>query len=158
MPTITKILAAEQTKDSLCIQFYSEGIFYKAYEQSAWLACLLLNRFTVKKKFIKKAGQDVISIGFPKTSLSKWAAGRRTDVSDDKAVIYINESEYESMQDKDFNKWKDTISNECGPTTPNTASSDHIIEKIRSFPVESKTPIECMMFLSGLKQELSERL
>ena len=58
---------------------------------------------------------------------------------------------------KDFNKWKDTISNECGPTTPNTASSDHIIEKIRSFPVESKTPIECMMFLSGLKQELSER-
>ena len=116
MPTTTEILVAEQAKDRLSIQFYSEGIFYKAYQQSAWLACLLLNRFTVKKKLIKKAGQDVISIGFPKTSLSKWTAGRRTYVSDDKAVIYINESEYKGIQDKDFNKWKDTISNECGPT------------------------------------------
>lgn len=157
MPTITEILTAEQSKDQLCIQFYSEGIFYKAYQQSAWLACLLLNRFTVKKKFIKKAGQDVISIGFPKTSLSKWAAGRRIDVSDDKAVIHINESEYESIQDKNFKKWKDSISNERGTTGSNTASSDHIIEKIRSFPVESKTPIECMTFVAGLKQELSER-
>lgn len=116
MPTINEIISAGQSKDRLSIQFYSEGIFYKAYQQSAWLACLLLNRFTVKKKLIKKAGQDVISIGFPKTSLSKWAAGRRTEVSDDKAVIYINESEYGGIQDKDFNKWKDTISNECGPT------------------------------------------
>ena len=45
MPTIKELLASEQFKDRLCIQLYSEDIFFKAYEHSAWLVYHILNRF-----------------------------------------------------------------------------------------------------------------
>lgn len=157
MPTIKEILSSEQSKDQLCIQLYSEGIFYKAYEHSAWLAYHVLNRFMVKKKYIKKAGQEIVSIGFPKTALSKWAAGRKMYESETKAAIYIDESEYDSIPEKDFTRWKDTITNGCEQKTEHKAMDNGIIEQIRLFPVESKTPIECMMFVSSLKKELAER-
>lgn len=157
MPTINEFLSAELSKDRLCIQLYSEGIFFKAYEHSAWLAYHVLNRFMVKKKYIKKAGQEIVSIGFPKTALHKWAAGHKMYESETEAAIYIDSSEYDSISDKDFSRWKDSITNGCEQKTEHKASENGIIEQIRLFPVESKTPIECMMFVSSLKRELAER-
>ncbi len=157
MPTIKEILSSEQSKDRLCIQLYSEGIFFKAYEHSAWLAYHILNRFMVKKKYIKKAGQEIVSIGFPKTTLGKWAAGRRMYESETKAAIYIDDCEYDSIPEKDFTRWKDSISHGRESKAEDKAVENAIIEQIRLFPVESKTPIECMMFVSSLKRELAER-
>lgn len=157
MPTINEILSAELSKDRLCIQLYSEGIFFKAYEHSAWLAYHVLNRFMVKKKYIKKAGQEIVSIGFPKTALHKWAAGRKMYESEKEAAIYIDSNEYDSISDKDFSRWKDSITNGCEQKTEHKVADNGIIEQIRLFPVESRTPIECMMFVSSLKRELAER-
>lgn len=157
MPTINEILSSEQSKDRLCIQLYSEGIFFKAYELSAWLAYHILNRFMVKKKYIRKAGQEIVSIGFPKTALGKWAAGRRMYESETGAEIYIDDSEYDSISNKDFRKWKDNITNGSEQKTEHKAMDNGIIEQIRLFPVESKTPIECMMFVSSLKREKDQK-
>ena len=33
-----------------------EGSFYKAYQESAWLACSLLHRFKAFRRFVRKAG------------------------------------------------------------------------------------------------------
>ena len=33
-----------------------EGSFYKAYQESAWLACGLLHRFKAFRRFVWKAG------------------------------------------------------------------------------------------------------
>ena len=94
MPQISTILQAEQQNDGAHIRLYSEGVFYKAYERSAWVACRVLHPFMVKKRAVRKVGQEVVSIGFPKTSLDKWAAGRRVErVDDDCVLIYVNESE-----------------------------------------------------------------
>lgn len=157
MPTIKEILSAEQSKDRLCIQLYSEGVFFKAYEHSAWLAYHVLNRFMVKKKYIRKAGQEIVSIGFPKTAIGKWAAGRKMYESETKAAIYIDDCEYDSIPEKDFTRWKDKIKNGGEQKTEHKAMDNGIIEQIRLFPVENKTPIECMMFVSSLKRELAER-
>lgn len=157
MPTIDEILSSEQSKDRLCIQLYSEGIFFKAYEHSAWLAYHILNRFMVKKKYIRKAGQEIVSIGFPKTALGKWPAGRKMCESETKAAIYIDDCEYDSIPEKDFTRWKDSISHGRESKAEDKAVESAIIEQIRLFPVESKTPIECMMLVSSLKRELAER-
>lgn len=158
MPAIGQILKHEQNKSALSIVLYSEGIFYKAYEHSAWLATNLLNRFMVKKKHVKKAGMDIVSIGFPKTSLEKWAAGRKPDKNGDFVTIHIEAEEYEKITDKDFNGWKDSISETSGTTSDKQNSESDILDELRHFPVESKTPIECMMFVSRLKQELAQTL
>lgn len=49
MAQIKDILQEEQRNDGSFIRFYVEGIFYKAYERSAWTACRVLHPFMVKK-------------------------------------------------------------------------------------------------------------
>ncbi|MBR5149491.1 MAG: hypothetical protein IKV15_09925 [Bacteroidaceae bacterium] len=79
MPQIAVILQDEQQNLGDSIRLYAEGIFYKAYERSAWVACRVLHPFMVKKRAVRKVGQEVVSIGFPKTSLDKWAGARRVE-------------------------------------------------------------------------------
>ena len=94
MPQISTILQAEQQNDGGRIHLYAEGIFYKAYERSAWVAFRVLYPFMVKKRAVRKVGQEVVSIGFPKTSLTKWAGTRRVEpIGDDCVVIYMNDDE-----------------------------------------------------------------
>lgn len=94
MPQISTILQDEQQNAGDRIRLYAEGIFYKAYERSAWVACRVLHPFMVKKRAVRKVGQEVVSIGFPKTSLAKWAGTRRVEyMGDDCVVICMNDDE-----------------------------------------------------------------
>ena len=45
MPQIATILQDESLNEGAHIRFYAEGIFYKAYERSAWGACRVLHPF-----------------------------------------------------------------------------------------------------------------
>ena len=63
MPQISTILQNEQQNAGDRIRLYAEGIFYKAYERSAWVACRVLHPFMVKKRAVRKVGQEVVSIG-----------------------------------------------------------------------------------------------
>ncbi len=94
MPQISTILQDEQQNVGTYIRLYAEGIFYKAYERSAWVACRVLHPFMVKKRAVRKVGQEVVSIGFPKTSLTKWVGTRRVEpIGDDCVVICMNDDE-----------------------------------------------------------------
>lgn len=70
MNTIVHILSVESV-NSGNIYLYREGIFYKAYERSAYAFITGVEKFMVKKKFVKCANQDVVSIGFPSDGLYK---------------------------------------------------------------------------------------
>lgn len=157
MPNTDAILHAEAEKEKHTIILYSEGIFYKAYEHSAWLACLTLGQFMTKKKFIKKVGRDVISIGFPKASLGKRIGDRKTVFNESTVIIFLNPNESETIADCDYNKWKDSIDSIADAGQEGCALENELISQIREFPIESKTPIECMIFLSRLKQNLTTK-
>ncbi|MBE6292704.1 MAG: hypothetical protein E7091_09905 [Bacteroidales bacterium] len=58
MPQISTILQDEQQNAGDRIRLYAEGIFYKAYERSAWVACRVLHPFMVKKRAVRKVGQE----------------------------------------------------------------------------------------------------
>ena len=92
---ISAVLNDEGQNNGCHIRLYSEGIFLKAYERSAWVACRVLHPFMVKKRAVRKVGQEVTSIGFPKTSLAKWAAGRRVESVDDSGQEYIGKKRAE---------------------------------------------------------------
>ena len=154
MPCINEIIKDESLNDGTFIRMYPEGVFYKAYERSAWLACMHLGELLVKKRHVKKAGQDIVSVGFPKNALKKWAGNRKVDISDNAATIFLSENDRIPIQE--FEVWKDGVhadGNEC--TKPD--AQDEICSRIRSFPLENKTPMECMMFLSQLKAFLNDK-
>lgn len=52
MSQISSILSRE-IHNLHCIYFYREGVFYKAYERSAYLFVKHVRSFQLKKKFIK---------------------------------------------------------------------------------------------------------
>lgn len=63
------------------IYLFQEGMFYKAYEKSAFLLSTLVNPFKVSSRLIKEIGDSIVSIGFPMASLDKFSSGLKRDSS-----------------------------------------------------------------------------
>lgn len=164
MAQIKDILDKEKENDCTFVRLYAEGIFYKAYERSAWTACRVSHPFKVKKRYVRKVGQDVVSIGFPKTSLWKWAGERRVeDDADESVLIHLSDDEFVPFEEKEFEKWKAgaalpvneaMMERTATETVLTTSVESDICQSIRRFPIENKTPMECMLFVSELKSRL----
>ena len=74
MPTKKEIYDIEQTNTGV-IHLYPEGMFYRAYEKSAFLLCTVIHPFKVSGHFVKTIGDNLLSVGFPQSSLEKWSCG-----------------------------------------------------------------------------------
>jgi hypothetical protein len=55
--------------DAFHVNIYKEGVFWIAYEQSAYYF-YVQKGYKPTKKFIKCIGQEVVSIGFPENALA----------------------------------------------------------------------------------------
>ncbi|MDC1188888.1 hypothetical protein N8089_03755 [Flavobacteriales bacterium] len=60
-----------QAQDTTKIYLYKEGIFYKVYNEGAFLLNYL--GYKVRVKYIKNLNQEIYSIGFPLAVLNKLA-------------------------------------------------------------------------------------
>lgn len=70
-----RILALEaQNKDKIILLM--EGMFWKAYERSAFQICSTMEKFQTSKRAVKKlGGEEIISIGFPDVTEERLFAG-----------------------------------------------------------------------------------
>lgn len=87
------------------IHFYREGVFYKAYERSAYLFVTQVKPFMVKKRFVKSVNQEVVSIGFPTNSLHSYFAADKVQEKDNEAEVTINTT----LVPVDFEQWRESI-------------------------------------------------
>lgn len=71
MSNLKEILHKE-SENTHTLHFYREGVFFKAYEHSAYLFVKYVKPFMVKKRFVKSVNQEVVSIGFPTNSLHNY--------------------------------------------------------------------------------------
>ncbi|MDR1756205.1 MAG: hypothetical protein LBR65_04495 [Culturomica sp.] len=62
--TKKEILSLEQ-ENVACIRLFLEGMFWIAYEQSAFRFFHSVRPHRVKKKFVKSVGCELVSLGFP---------------------------------------------------------------------------------------------
>ena len=69
--TYKEILAQEDANVDRII-LHKEGIFLKAYNQSAYLFHTYVKDFRLKRKFVKTVNRWVVSLGFPESSSKKW--------------------------------------------------------------------------------------
>lgn len=99
-------------------------------------------------------------IGFPLTSLDTHQDSFRL-ISKDENTCTIEPVDF--LPQMTFEEWKNsietTVSNNKGANLmlPNGTSptDEYIINKVRSFNIESKTPMDCMMFLVDLKKKIN---
>ena len=144
-----------KTGDNHNIYLHNEGLFWRSYEYSAYAFIKNIKQYNAKKKFIKKVNRDIVFIGFPNSTLD--------NIPDlcNKNSFAINKSnnliKIELPSKKEgFSKWK----NEIAIADGNKVKKDDItiIERITSFPLVTKTPVEAQQFLYKLQMEINSNL
>lgn len=92
---------------------FAEGMFWKAYQESAYLFVKHIKNYQVNNSYIKKVQTDVLSLGFPKPSASKILAGFDYKQSDEKIVISFCP---ETFIETDYLKWRNEVIPQPVPT------------------------------------------
>ena len=111
--TTNEILQLEENNTNL-VALYREGMFWKAYERSAYLICTQIHPFRVTTRYISKlAGASISSIGFPDTSLEKFMGKYHPIARSYDSITY---SGFHSVNEQDFLIWKERQSLPKAPT------------------------------------------
>ena len=157
--TIKKILLTEESNIN-SIYLYREGMFYKAYERSAYAFINNVKKYTPIKKYIKIVQSEVTSIGFPCAVFDKLT--QRFEILRSEAGLIVIKSV--NINSENFLNWKYNITltsteqkSICSvePQNTDTTIKDKISDLIREFPLEAKSMLECMTFISELKREVN---
>lgn len=174
MAAIKEILEFESSREGdemrRSIHLFQEGSFYRAYEWSAWLVCRYIHEFKVTHRRMKGIEQSVTLIGFPVTSLGKWFDKKheRHEVGEKHMMFKLAPDVFgdiglgENVMEV-FDVWKsqqpivEKTSKKApiASLAPPAVSMTNVAQRIMSFPIEAKSPIECYQFLSEIKQQLA---
>ena len=158
------------------VHFYMEGSFWRAYEWSAYLSRKFpshLNeeeRLRVLKKVTKGDENGYVQVGLQLSSFEKYFPG----VVDDEDIFEMKDRHIvihteKFFKDEDFSdyenilsSWKSSIkltnnekknNKELNGDTNNKScvSADSLIDEIISYPIENKSLVESLQFLSYVR-------
>lgn len=155
MSTIKERIEKEQSNTDK-IYLHKEGIFYRAYERSAYLWLNHICNYEIKKRYVKTINEVIVYLGFPMSVLENKIGNHTYRVEPDYAVVELGESA--KFSDEAYTGWHkqyevEIETNDCPETKDFKAGT--IIDEIMKYPIETSSPIECMMFLSQLKKRCS---
>ena len=142
-------------EDNHNIYLHNEGLFWRSYEYSAYAFINSIKQYNVKKKFIKKVGSEIVFIGFPDSTLVNVLDlckqnGFATNKNNSLIKIEL------STKSEGFEKWKNEI--EIADSSKEKKNDETLIERIASYPLATKTPMEAQQFLYNLQMEINGNL
>ena len=129
------------------IRLYKIGMFWCAYERSAYMMCSQVRELKVKADRVKSAGGQVLcKVGFPLSSFDTTAASLVVKSRTDDEVVL--KAPHPITEDQ-FLEWKNThtVADSSAPS----AEGD-IVKMIRGFNVAVHTPMQCMDFIMELQR------
>jgi hypothetical protein len=158
--TTKEILEMESTKgESTTLLLFREGIFLKAYEESAYLFYRFVKKYQVKSIYYKNIGRALLSLGFPSHHLEMLVS--------EAGLIWLNEpangvyqltSNTISFSEEAFSVFKNDYSSAPPMQPARRKSETNIITRLQQFSIETSTPMECLLFLHELKLSLNDQL
>ncbi|MDR0332934.1 MAG: hypothetical protein LBI15_05665 [Dysgonamonadaceae bacterium] len=140
--------------DAFAVNLYKEGVFWTAYEQSAYAVCQI-KPYTARKKYVKAVSAEVVSVGFPDSVLESILSAFEVL---EKSELQVNLKTREPIDLKVFETWKLSLPIQVSVDKMEKAKAgmleSELINKLRSFDLSNATPMQCMIFLSSIKKEL----
>lgn len=97
-----------ETENANVIHLWLEGMFWKAYERSAYLFVHRISEYKPYKKFVRAVGGEVVAIGFPSKKLDKLLEGRSVEYVDEKHYV-LNGFTVDTKELRDFQGWKKSV-------------------------------------------------
>ncbi|MCF0183566.1 MAG: hypothetical protein HUK01_04440 [Bacteroidaceae bacterium] len=160
MPRIVDCIKSESETPANVIRLVKvSGGFLRAYNRSAWKFHTFINDYKVKRMFVKSANEEVVSLGFPETSLHALTDGRQMTTTDLGFDLMLKPGE--TLRADDYEAWVAAI-----PVTNNSRSDyeacplsgpeaeREVLRRLMQFPVERRSPLDCQAFLSELREML----
>lgn len=174
--TVKEIIQIENGNRNTII-LLREGIFWRAYEKSAYAFSMQVHPYKPTRKWVIAVKQDVVSLVFPVSAAENVLNGCKVLMRQEARLVLAA-----SPIDPDgFEVWKQTVPRSLPPAVvaPEPAAASPVMEPaassvvspavsavgqccdgladcIRRFNIESKTPVDCMLFLMELKRKLAE--
>lgn len=149
--TFKEILDREDSNTD-SIWLYREGIFMKAYDRSAFFVHTLVQPFKLSRRYIKTVNRDVISLGFPEQTLSKWMRGYVSENVCDGIVRFYTRIEFDEVA---FQNWKEVVAVNVGDHyTPNTA----MIEKAPVYKTTYDLLLQVMDFSKNISKNAASSI
>lgn len=185
--TIKEIIQIENGNHNTII-LWREGIFWRAYEKSAYAFSMQIRPYKPTRKWVVAVKQDVISLGFPASAAETVLDAHQVLLQQDNRLVLAASP----ITAEDFENWKQAVAMTLpdngrqqkdgtrplmpaaatanavsaqasapaqlpsSATAPANTGCDDLAGCIRRFNIESKTPVECMLFLMELKRRLAE--
>ena len=156
------------------VLLFSGGMFWRAYERGAMALCEYVHPFKVTTRFHKAADQWISCVGFPDSSLEKWTEEREMRRLDGTCLSLALSDGEKTHIDTAFGEWKEQhvaaakragSPPVCGDGRQGQAfaaigarvgDADNAVMRLRAFPLERSTPLDCMNFVAELKRMLQE--
>ena len=147
-----EVLALEEGNNSE-IRLYHEGMFWRAYERSAFMLCSQVKPLKVTKRVAKSIGGEAICmVGFPVGSFESICGGVEALERTESAMVLRAPS---AIGEEEFARWKEEVSKDGGAVAPpsgnQTGANDEVVRQVKSFTVADHTPMECMAFIVKLQ-------
>ena len=139
-----------QKQDTTKIFVFKEGLFYKAYNEGAFLLKDKNYKITVKQ--IKSIENEVLSIGFPISVLEKLKENRQIEEYDNycslQSNIVFSLLLYEEWYQNQITNIKRVDSKYLEEYT--------LKDTIKNYPLANKTPIEVFIWVAELQKLISK--
>lgn len=130
-----------QQQDTTKIFLFKEGVFYKAYNEAAFL--LKNKNYKVAVKKIKSIENEVLSIGFPVSVFEKLNDEFVFEFFEWYAVYNTNTF----FDNETYTDWHNKVVKESFKTSK-TETENYIVEQLKKYPLANKTPIEVFMWVA----------
>jgi len=142
-------LAAQPNK----LYLFKEGMFYKIYNENALWFVQYIKPYKVTIKYIKNCKQEVYSIGFPSTFLSKinfkgLALPNKNATT--QIVSYTIKQHF--INTVAYTNWCASFSKQKMQTPVTNTVQASIITALQNFNIAIKTPMQAFEFLIQLKK------
>ena len=141
------------------IYFFKEGIFYRLYNQSAFLFVENVKSYTVGVKFIKNINDWTYTIGFPIAHFNTDVL-KASKLLEDKPSYRCYSfpktaiaSEYEQWCSQQQSQSEKRFRSKLEPLVLQQ-SSTNLVQEILQFDTLNKTPMQAMEFIAFLKSKI----
>lgn len=159
-------------RETNIMRLYKEGVWYRAYEWSAYLAHFFPNGLTEVQRLRpthrdNKEYGDLICVGLKLDMCAKFLPNVAPIMNEDYVDFVVDLSQY-NLESADYDvllkSWKDAIPIKEEPKAKNKVPQIYshpmtfsaIMKAIISFPLESKTPDEAFKFVRELKDMVAQ--
>ena len=159
MASIENSLKYESEVETGKVRLISSGEFVRAYNHSAWLFYCCISKYKVIRKYSKAHQKDVYFLGFPVSKLLDLINGRGYAKTDFGYDITLKPGEVPA--EEGYEQWTKEVPVEAASRAEASALplsgrelEGAVCKKIREFPLETKTPVETVVFLSEMRKLL----